>query len=137
MQVKEIRLKIVGLPWRRTSVPIGMDREKYQKILWLRDSASESDVKNKIRELFDWNSKDDIEFMYASGRHLRPATLQDVENATSWDFGTIRALMGSGCLYVTKNDISDGSSDEGESKEAIPSSPVSMLSVYITGCGLS
>ena len=40
--------------------------------------------------------------MYASGRHLRPASLKDVENATSWDCNAIKALMGSGCLYVCK-----------------------------------
>ncbi len=99
-------------------MPVGAEREKYQKILWLRESALETDVISKIKELFKWDR--DFEFMYASGRHLRSATLQDVENATSWDCSTIRALMGSGCLYVTEgskdyyddySDLSSGDED--------------------------
>ena len=58
-----------------------------------------------------------------SGRHLRPATLNDVENATSWDVDSLRALMGSGCLYVSRNArsnvISEDESDTDESRDRI------------------
>ena len=40
--------------------------------------------------------------MYASGRYLRKATLEDVQNAVLWDADTVKALMGSGSLYVCK-----------------------------------
>ena len=33
---------------------------------------------------------------------MRPATLADVEDGSSWDLKTVRALMGGGCLYVSK-----------------------------------
>ena len=52
--------------------------------------------------------------MYSSGRHLRPATLRDVENSDSWDCETIKALMGNGCLYVAKADIDDKESTDSE-----------------------
>ena len=41
--------------------------------------------------------------MYANSRNLRLEALQDVENGEgSWDGETIKALMGSGCLYVLR-----------------------------------
>ena len=40
--------------------------------------------------------------MYANGHYIRPATLADVEDGSSWDLKTVRALMGGGCLYVSK-----------------------------------
>lgn len=122
IQIKEARLKVVGLPWPKTSVPVGEEREKYQKVLWLRESASEAVIKKKIKDLFNWHPEYEVEYMYASGRHLRPASLEDVENSTSWDFGTLRALMGNGCLYVTKmakTDVSSCSDDEEEKKKVI------------------
>ena len=92
------------------SVPVGACREKHQKIMWLRESASETEVRSKIRDLFCWKSTSAVQFMYASGRHLRPSSLKDVENATSWDCNAIKALMGSGCLYVCKYE--DSSEEE-------------------------
>lgn len=40
--------------------------------------------------------------MYVQGKCMRPASLDDIENADSWDFESVRALMGNGCLYVVQ-----------------------------------
>ena len=97
---------------------------------------------SKIRELFGWIPRCDIRFMYASGRHLRPATLDDVENAVSWDCETIRTLIGSGCLYVTKESDSillSSSSDE-EPTPVEPVEPthveVSLLLIFVPIAGM-
>ena len=37
-----------------------------------------------------------LQYMYANGRYLRPATLKDVENAQDWDVETVQALVGNG-----------------------------------------
>ncbi len=50
--------------------------------------------KEKIKEIFDWSDTVGLQYMYASGQHLRKATFKDVENAESWDVSTVRALMG-------------------------------------------
>lgn len=38
--------------------------------------------------------------MYAQGRNLRKARLNDVEGAVNWDFAALKSLIGSGALYV-------------------------------------
>ena len=44
-----------------------------------------------------------VEFTYLEKTNYMVATLQDVENGEgSWDGETIKALMGSGCLYVLR-----------------------------------
>lgn len=53
----------------------------------------------RIKEAFGWSSMWDLQFMYSSGRQ---ASLEDVENSSSWDLATVKALMGSGCLYVSR-----------------------------------
>ncbi len=53
------------------------------KTIWVRDTGSEKDVEQKIKEIFDWSDTVGLQYMYASGEHLRKATLKDVENAES------------------------------------------------------
>lgn len=101
-KIKEIRLKVVGLENYRNTTPIGSDRESMMKTIWIRETGSATDVEDKVRECFGWDHSFNLQFMYASGRNLRKATLDDIENATSWDVSTIRALMGNGYLYITR-----------------------------------
>ena len=112
-KVKEIKVKVVGMEYERSSTPVGSDRESMMRNVWIRESANEDEVRWKICEAFDWEPFEDIRFMYSSGRHLRPATLNDV-NADSWDCETIKALMGNGCLYVAKADLDDKESTDSE-----------------------
>ncbi len=55
---------------------------------------------------------------------MRAASLDDVENATSWDAETVRALMGSGCLYVLRTAVKRSDTPV---KEEDPDSVVSVL----------
>ena len=81
--------------------------------------ASEEDIRLKINQAFGWN---DTEFLYAQGKNLRQASLCDVENSETWDFETVRALMGSGALYVLKKRQTDSSNDFSD-EEASSSNP--------------
>ena len=101
-KVKEHRLKIVGLKSASSHAPVGAERESIMKAAWVRETASAEEVAKKIKEALGWNSLWDLQYMYSCGRYLRPATLEDVENATCWDITTVKALMGSGCLYVSR-----------------------------------
>jgi len=72
------------------------------KSIWVRENAQPEEVARKICEVFNWNNTSGIQYMYANGRYLRVAKLEDVENADSWDADAVRVLMGTGCLYVVK-----------------------------------
>ena len=100
-KVKEFRVKVVDLTRACTNVPVAAERESLMKTVWIRETASSTEVKQKIQEAFGWGALSDFEYMYVNGRYMRPATLEDVENAEEWDAESVRALMGSGCLYVS------------------------------------
>ena len=102
VKVKECRLKIVALPGPTTSVPGPRIRERLTKDVWVRVGASETEVREKVHEAFSWNTSDEAQYMYAQGKNLRPASLSDIEGADCWDLETVRALMGSGALYVLR-----------------------------------
>ena len=123
-------MKVVGMPWSRSSVPVGADREQLQKICWVRESATEREVITKIKALFSWGPAQRVKFYYASGRHLREASLKDLENASSWDCAAVRALMGSGSLYVCKESLSLTSSSSEEETQ-----PKVTVSVCVWGGG--
>ena len=53
--------------------------------------------------MLGWPNPKSVDFLYAQGKNLRKAELRDVENAEPWDLDALRALMGSGALYVFKN----------------------------------
>lgn len=78
----------------------------------MRESAPEKEVISKIKALFSWGPSYRVKFYNASGRQLREATLRDVENAESWDCAAVLALMGSGSLYVCKDNLNVSSSSE-------------------------
>ena len=103
-KLKEIRLQVVGMTHPPSSIPVGSERDQMQRVMWLPDNANEEQVKQKIKDEFGWDDSCDVKYMYACGRHIRPATLQDVQNADTWDCETIRVLMASGRLYVVKVD---------------------------------
>lgn len=113
-KVKEHRLRVVGLRKFCNKTPTGAMRDSLTKNIWIRENANEEEVQGRIREAFNWGDEYKVQFMYANGRNLRQATLQDVENCEgSWDGETVRALMGSGCLYVLREgQVVDVSSDE-------------------------
>ena len=79
--------------------------------------ASEEVAKEKVAAVLGWSNPNSVSYLYAQGKNLCKAELSDVEFAESWDLDTLRALMGSGALYVVKNpdlessDSSDMSSD--------------------------
>lgn len=85
-----------------SKTPVGAARDSMMKSVWVRESAVADEVARKIREAFNWSDSSVIQYLYANGRYLRVANLEDVENADSWDSDAIRALMGSGCLYVVR-----------------------------------
>lgn len=101
-KVKKCRLKVVGMKTMVPSVPVGIERESQMKTVWIRDKSSAQELADKIRESFGWSKLWSLQYMYSCGRHLRPATLDDVENAEEWDVETVRVLMGNGCLYVCR-----------------------------------
>lgn len=70
--------------------------------MWVCVDASEESIYKKIREAFTWDQSSTIKYMYVQGKCMRPASLDDIENADSWDFESVRALMGNGCLYVVQ-----------------------------------
>ena len=59
-----------------------------------------------------------MQYMYAQGKNLRVATLSDVDGAESWDFESVRALMGGGSLYIVKQ-VSCVSSSDSDSISAL------------------
>ncbi len=110
-KVKEYSLKVVGFKYLPTSTPAGALKESMTKTIWAREGSNAEVMEDKIKEAFGWSKSYKLKFMYSSGRHLRPANLRDVENSDSWDLPTIKALMGSGRLYVTRYVPSPGSDD--------------------------
>ena len=102
-KVKEFKFKVVGMKAMLTHTPTGQEKESKTKNIWIRETALSWEIQRMIYDEFNWDSALwCLKYMYVCGRHLRPATLDDVENATSWDVGSLRALMGSGCLYVSR-----------------------------------
>lgn len=101
-KVKEYRLRVVGLKKMCSKTPVGAVKEAMTKNVWIHESAVAEEVARKIREAFNWSDTTIVQYMYANGRYLRHADVKDVENTESWDSDAVRALMGSGCLYVVK-----------------------------------
>ena len=98
-------------PKKRSST--GKQPQKYQaqskgdpaESCWVKHTQEQHSVyelTSKIKEVFNWSGAWELSYQYVNGRYMRPATLSDVENATSWDVETARALMGSGSLYVLR-----------------------------------
>ena len=91
--------------------------------------------RNKRDFRLAWCDPKIVQYLYAQGKNLRKADLSDVENAESWDLDTLRALMGSGALYVVKDpeyessDSDMGSSDSKFVSEKKSSSHVSVITV--------
>ena len=102
-KVKEYRLRVVGLRKMCSKTPTVTVRESMMKFVWVRENALAEEVTKKICKVFNWNyDTTTIQYMYANGRYLRAAMLEDVENAESWDSETVRVLMGAGCLYIVR-----------------------------------
>lgn len=118
-KVKQVKTTVVGLRYMSKSTPTGSNRETATRHVWLNVCASEEDIRLKINQAFGWN---DMEFLYAQGKNLRQASLCDIENSETWDFETVRALMGSGALYVLKKRQTDSSNDFSD-EEASSSNP--------------
>jgi hypothetical protein len=100
-KVKQTKIKVIALPEFSNSTPTGVNRDKYTHHMWFSNSASDTEIKQQIMNETGWTSIDDVHYLYAQGRNLRVASLSDVENAECWDLDTLKALMGSGGLYVT------------------------------------
>ena len=87
---------------------MGGEREQKTKTIWVRGTASAKELSAKILEAFGWSEHIwSLSFQYANGRHMRPASLADIENSTSWDAETAKALMGTGCLYVVRTALKE------------------------------
>lgn len=101
-KIKQVKLRVVALRHMTKYTPSRESRESMTYYVWLNCNASAAEVKENIaREV--GVDKDSIVYLYAQGKNLRCASLEDIENADCWDVGTIRALMGSGSLYITCN----------------------------------
>ena len=100
-KVKQTKIKIVALSQFSKHTPAGSNRDKLTYDLWINNNASQLDVKQQIIREVGWESVDNVFYLYAQGRNLRPAHLDD---ATSWDLESLKALMGSGALYVCYRD---------------------------------
>ena len=110
-KVREQKLKVVALPKVTSCIPPRYQREKYTKDVWVRMTALDKEVERKIQEAFGWKASEIPQYMYAQGKNLRVATLSDVDGAESWDFESVRALMGGGSLYIVKQVSCVSSSD--------------------------
>ena len=99
IKVKESRLKVVIVPENATRVPF----RKVTTDLWLPVDAVASEVVRKLCNELGWPTDSTPKFKYAQGKNLRDATLSDVSGAEEWDFESLKALAGSGCLYVLKS----------------------------------
>ena len=117
-KVREQKLKVVALPKVTSYTPPRYQREKYTKDVWVRVTALDKEVERKIQEAFGWKSSEIPQYMYAQGKNLRVATLSDVDGAESWDFESVRALMGGGSLYIVKQ-VSCVSSSDSDSISAL------------------
>ena len=120
-KIKQVKLKVVGLPntvIKRT--PTGSICEDMTQHVWLNLGAPDTEVEQAITTAFGWRNRK-IVFMYAQGKNLRVANLADVENSESWDLDTVRALMGSGSLYVAKGTLitAEETTESGISDEEI------------------
>ncbi len=111
-KVKECRLRVVWVLPGCTRTPV--DRERRMKEVWVRATADATEVQSRIREEWKWNSKQQIQYKYAQGKTLQPAKLGDVENADGWDCESVKALMGSGFLYISKESTVESSSSDSE-----------------------
>ena len=110
-KVKEHKFKVVALPKATCSIPPRCQREKYTKDVWVRVTALQEEVERKIQETFGWKASEVPQYMYAQGKNLRVASLTDVVGAESWDFESVRALVGGGSLYIVKQVSCVSSSD--------------------------
>ena len=111
-KVKQMKLKVIALPKMSKHTPSGSYRDKLTYHVWINVGASEKETRESIVEVLGWQNPRNVEYLYAQGKNLRKAVLSDVENAVSWDMDTLRALMGSGALYVVKTPCME-SSDSG------------------------
>ena len=102
-KVKEHRLRVVGLVKFSERTPTGFVRDSITRNIWIQENTNQDEILGKIQEAFNWSDECSVKFLYANGRNLRVATPKDVENCEgSWDGATVKALMGSGCLYVLR-----------------------------------
>ena len=129
-KIKQLKLKIIALPKMLKRTPTGAYRDQLTHHLWININASEEETKEKIANMLGWPNPKSVDFLYAQGKNLRKAELRDVENAESWDLDTLRALMGSGALYVFKN-------PEFESSESEMSDDSDFVSVEKSGSHVS
>ncbi len=100
-KIKERRLRVVWVYPRTSTTPT--DRAERFREVWVRADASASEIRDRIKDLFQWPEMQEYQYMYAQGKNLRVAKIGDIENSTSWDCETVRALMGSGYLYISKS----------------------------------
>lgn len=66
-KVKEIRIKVVGLMSHRDNVPVGAERDNFvkfnlTKLIWIRGTASASEIASKIKHVFGWSDECTISF---------------------------------------------------------------------------
>ena len=67
-----------------SKAPVGTTRESLMKSVWVCENALAEEITRKICEAFNWNyDRSTIQYMYANGRYLRAANLEDVENTVA------------------------------------------------------
>ncbi len=78
-KVKEVQLKVVGLAKPSLRTPTGAERERASREVWVRVSGTQREIEESIREAFNWDHDSQLHYMYAQGRNLRSARLEDIE----------------------------------------------------------
>lgn len=125
-KISQIKVSVVALEAMRKTTPTGALRSQLSHSIWIGKSASEEEVQKQIVEELGCRT---ISFLYAQGKNLRQAQLSDVHNAESWDADTVRALMGSGALYVLKDPPSRATMSDSDSDDNFTS--VLRVSLYV------
>ena len=109
-----MRFKIISLPRMLKRTPTGSHRNQLTHHVWINVDASE-EARKRIADELGWQNPKSIEYLYAQGKNLCKAMLSDIENAESWNVDNLRALMGSGALYVVKSPELDSSDSDSSS----------------------
>lgn len=101
--------------------PTGASRDQLTHHIWVNADASEDEVKDCIKACIGLADAASLQYLYAQGKNLRVANFSDVENCVSWDLESLRALMGSGALYVLNlpPQYSSGSESDTETTQPV------------------
>ena len=109
-KVATVTLKVVPVDPSTRCTPMASYRNKHLRLVHLEKCCNDVKALDAIRSELQVPSSKIIRYMYTRGRSLRPATLEDVPGATSWNGDTLFSLAGAGHLYIQAVEIDGGES---------------------------